>query len=114
VKFVRGVAGVVLGFGFFYFVARYLAASGSSLWIGMAGTIAGAAVAGYIAALMAGSHEFPWAATVGLGIVGMGVASMREAGVDRPGWFQIAIAGCGPMSVMIGAAVRVLTRRRGR
>jgi hypothetical protein len=45
-----------------------------------------------------------------MGIVGMGVASMREAGIDRPGWYQIAIAGCGPISVMIGAAVRLLTR----
>jgi hypothetical protein len=111
VKFVRGIAGVLLGFGFFYFVVRYLASSGSALWISLAGTIAAGAVAGYIAALVAGSHEFPWAATVGLGIVGMGVASMREAGIDRPGWFQIAIAGCGPMSVMVGAAVRLLTRR---
>lgn len=111
-KFVRGIAGVLLGFGFFYFVARYLAASGSDLWISLAATIAAGAIGGYIAALVAGSHEFPWAATVGLGIVGMGVASMREAGIDRPGWFQIAIAGCGPMSVMVGAAVRLLTRRR--
>lgn len=111
-KLLRGAVGVLLGFGFFYVVARYLAAPGSDLWLSLAVTIAAGAIAGYIAALVAGSHEFPWAATVGLGIVGMGVASMREAGVDRPGWYQIAIAGCGPISVMIGAAVRLLTRRR--
>ncbi|HWF11279.1 MAG TPA: hypothetical protein VG297_22570 [Bryobacteraceae bacterium] len=109
-KAVRGIAGVLLGFGFFYTVARYLAASGIGLWPSLAATIAAGAIAGYIAGLVAGSHEFPWAATVGMGIVGMGVASMREAGIDRPGWYQIAIAGCGPISVMIGAAVRLLTR----
>jgi hypothetical protein len=112
VRVVRSLAGIVLGFGLFYWAIRLLAAHGTELGLSIIGTVAAGCAAGYLAALIAGAHEFPHAATVGLGIVALGFASMRAAGVDRPGWYQIAIAGCGPISAMIGAAVRLLTKRR--
>jgi hypothetical protein len=49
---------------------------------------------------------------VGLFMVGMGFLSMRAEGATQPGWQQIAIAGCGPISAMIGGAIRVLTKLR--
>jgi hypothetical protein len=35
---------------------------------------------------------------------------MRQEGVSRPGWYQVTIAGCGPISALIGAAIRLLTK----
>ena len=81
----------------------------SILWI-----IAGATTGGYVAALIAGSHEIPHAAGVGLLMIAMSIVSMRQQGASRPGWYETAIAGCGPTAAMIGAALRMLTRRRGK
>src|SRR5207248_6896237 len=75
-------------------------------------TVAAAVLAGYVTGRSAGSHEFPYSAGLGLLMVIVGVISMRQEGATQPGWRQIAIAGCGPISAMIGAALRVLTKTR--
>jgi hypothetical protein len=75
-------------------------------------TVLAAMIGGYITALVAGAHEFPHAAGLGMLMIAMSVLSMREVGATIPGWYETSIAGCGPMSAMIGAALRLLTKRR--
>ncbi len=108
--FVRGVLGVLLGFGVFYAIVRMV--DGTSVLLSVTWTIAAGIVAGYIAALLAGAHEFPHAAAVGLLTIALSFISMRAEGASRPGWYQITIAGCGPISALIGAAIRLLTKPR--
>ena len=109
-RFVRSLAGVATGFGIFFAIARLTSASG--LWLGIAATVAAAVAAGYVTALIAGAHEFPHVAAVGMLMIFTGFLAMRQEGATQPGWYQIAIAGCGPISAMIGAAIRLLIRLR--
>jgi hypothetical protein len=111
-KIARGVIGVLCGFGVFFLIVRMLPALAGSLLLSVTWTVAAAVLGGYITARIAGSHEFPHAAAVGMLIVAMGFISMRQEGASQPGWYQIAIAGCGPISAMIGAAIRLLTKPR--
>jgi hypothetical protein len=121
VRVVRSLTGVIGGFGVFFAIVRMLSAfagsmtntaPGNYLLVSLIWTVAAAVVGGYICARIAGAHEFPHAAAVGMLIIGMGVVSMKQQGASQPGWYQITIAGCGPISAMIGAAVRVLTKAR--
>jgi hypothetical protein len=109
VKTARGVVGVLLGFGVFLAIVHMLS---GSLLVTVASTVAAAILGGYIAARIGGAHEFPYAAAVGMLMIAMGVLSMRQAGVSKPGWYQITIAGCGPISALIGAAICLLTKPR--
>jgi hypothetical protein len=111
-KIARGVIGVLCGFGVFFLIVRILPALAGSLLLSVMWTVAAAVLAGYITARIAGAHEFPHAAGVGLLIIAMSFISMRQEGASQPGWYQIAIAGCGPISAMIGAAIRLLTKPR--
>ena len=118
----RGIAAVVAGFIVFIAIVRMLAALAGSLspdapamgylMLSLIWSIAAAVLAGYITARIAGSHEFPYSAALGLLMVVAGVISMRQEGISKPGWYQITIAGCGPVSAMIGAALRMLTKTR--
>ena len=121
-RLARSLFAVVLGFGFFLAVIRLLAAFTGNLEAGgalmnylllsVSWTVAAAVLGGYLTARIAGSHEFPHAAAVGLLMVVASFVSMRQEGIAQPGWYQTTIAGCGPISAMIGAAIRMLTRRR--
>ena len=120
-KVLRSAAGIVLGFltfaGMVQMLPKFAAGLASEsestyLFVNLAWTVVAAILAGYIAARLADRHEFPHAAAVGLLIVGLAVASMRAEGAPRPGWYHITLAGCGPISVMIGAAIRLLTKPR--
>ena len=106
-KIARGGVGVLFGFGVFFGIVHMLS---GGLLVTVASTVAAAILGGYIAAHIAGAHEFPYAAAVGMLMIAMSVLSMRQAGVSKPGWYQITIAGCGPISALIGAAIRLLTR----
>lgn len=106
----RGLLGVAVGFALFLGAIRLDPATGLLLTAGI--TIASALVSGYIAAVIAGSHEFPWAATIGLLMIGASFYSMRQTGMLQPGPYQMTIAGCGPVSVILGAAIRLLTKPR--
>jgi hypothetical protein len=110
VKILRSLSGVSVGCALFFAVARSL--SSGSLVIELSVTVLAAIVAGYIAAFIGRAHEFPHAAVVGLFMVGMGFVSMLRAGAKQPGWSEIAVAGCGPISALIGAAIRLLTKSR--
>jgi len=109
-KIVRSMAGVLLGFALFLGIVRFF--SVSSVLSGVATTVAAALLGGYVAALIAGAHEFPHAAAVGMLMIGTGFVAMRQEGATRPGWYEILIAGCGPVSAMLGAAIRLLTKAR--
>jgi hypothetical protein len=120
-KILRSVLGVLAGFGIFLVVVQMMStftgiltnsAPGNYLMLSVTWTVAAAIVSGYITARIAGAHEFPHVAAVGLLMIGMSVLSMRAEGASRPGWYQIAIAGCGPISAMIGAAIRLLAKPR--
>jgi hypothetical protein len=110
VKIVRSMAGIIIGFALFFGIVRFL--SGSGLWRGITTTVAAALLSGYVTALIAGAHEFPHAAAVGMLMIVTGFVAMRQEGATQPGWYEIAIAGCGPISAMLGAAVRLLTKAR--
>ena len=107
-KVARGLAGVLLGFGMFLAIVHMLS---GNLVLTVTWTVAAAVLGGYITARIAGAHEFP--------------TRRRSAADDRdelplhapgrssrPGWYQITIAGCGPISALIGAAIRLLTKPR--
>ncbi len=120
-KIARGVAGVLIGFGLFFAIVQMLSsfagsleytATGNYVLLSVTWTVAAAVLAGYVTARIAGAHEFPHAAAVGMLMIAMSFISMRQEGASRPGWYQIAIAGCGPISAMIGAAIRLLTKSR--
>ncbi len=127
-KAVRSLLSVCVGFAVFFGIVRVMTAvvgsgpdtSGaytngpvmnylieSLIW-----TVGAALIAGYITAWIAGFREFPHAAALGLLMVFAGFVSMRQEGITKPGWYQTTIAGCGPVAAMIGAAIRMLTKRR--
>jgi hypothetical protein len=122
VKVVRSSAAILVGFGVFLVImqmlnvfTRSLDAGGAAmnyLLLSVTWTIGAAVLAGYITALLAASHEFQHVAAVGLLMVMASFLSMRQEGIAQPGWYQTTIAGCGPISVMIGAAIRLLTKAR--
>jgi hypothetical protein len=122
VRVARSLLAVLLGFGFFLAIVRLLTAFTGNLEAGgalmnylllsVSWTVAAAVLGGYLTARLAGSHEFPHVAAVGLLMVVAGFVSMHQEGIAQPGWYQTTIAGCGPISAMIGAAIRLLTRRR--
>ncbi len=127
-KAVRSVLSVCLGFAVFFVMVRVMAAvvgsgpdtSGADtngpvinyLIESLSWTIGAALIAGYLTAWIAGSREFPHAAALGLLMVIAGFVSMRQQGIAKPGWYQTTVAGCGPIAAMIGAAIRMLTKRR--
>jgi len=110
VKILRSLAGVCVGFGVFYAIVRWT--SGSDLPARVSWTVTAGILGGYLAALISGAHEFPHAAAVGMLMIVAGFVSMLQQGVTQPGWNQISIAGCGPISALIGAAIRLLTKSR--
>jgi hypothetical protein len=117
VKILRSLAAIAAGYAVMAAILRGLApapadAGGMNYFLlSITWTVAGAMAGGYVAAFIAGSHEIPHAAGVGLLMVAMSIVSMRQQGASRPGWYETAIAGCGPIAAMIGAALRMLTRR---
>jgi hypothetical protein len=66
-------------------------------------------IAGYIAAVIAGRNELAHAAGTGLLIAIPGIVAMSKGGISRPDSY-FAVMACGPVSLMIGAAIRRLTR----
>lgn len=81
------------------------------LLLSLTWSVAGAVIAGYTTARIAGSHEFPHVAALALTMVLISILSMRQEGIAHPGWYQTTIAGCGPIAAMLGAAIRLLTKR---
>jgi hypothetical protein len=78
----------------------------------VAWTVGGALAGGFMAAWIAGSRELPWSAGVGFLLVLLSVLAMRRQGTAQPGWYETAVAGCGPISAVIGGTIRLLTKPR--
>ena len=74
--------------------------------------VVAAILGGYLTGWLARSHELAHSAALGLLMIILSVVSMRQAGESAPGWYETAVAGCGPISAMIGAALRMLTKPR--
>ena len=111
----RSLASVIIGFVFVLLALRLspLATDQEGFqFLTVVWTIGAAIIAGYLTALIAGSHEFPHAASVGLLLIVSSFVSMRQQELTHPGWYEITVAGCGPISAMIGCALRLLTKPR--
>ena len=121
-KIARGILAVLAGFVVTLGLIRAFSAwsgpvenyatSMNYFLVSLTSTVLAAVIGGYITALIAGSHEFPQSAGLGFLMIAMSIVSMRQAGAVRPGWYETSVAGCGPLSAMIGAALRLLTKRR--
>jgi hypothetical protein len=122
VRIARGILAAPVGFVFTLGLIRALSAwagpvenyatSMNYFLVSLTSTVLAAVIGGYITALIAGAHEFPQAAGLGFLMIAMSVISMKQEGALRPGWYETSVAGCGPLSAMIGAALRLLTKRR--
>lgn len=116
-KVARGVVGVFAGYGVVVLVLRFFGpgptGSGmnyfivSALW-----TVAGAFLGGFVTAWIAGKHELPFASALGMALIATSMIAMRREGASRPGWYETSVAGCGPVAALVGAAVRMLVKRR--
>lgn len=119
----RGVLGAVAGFGVaialiafcewaavFSFGAKTV--NGGYMLASIVWTVLAAAAGGFVAAWIAGARELPWSAAVGFLLVMLSVVAMRRNGAAQPGWYETAVAGCGPVSALIGGALRLLTKPR--
>jgi len=118
VKAVRAVVGIAAGYAvmalFLHFFGPGPNGSGMGYFIESAAwTIVAALLAGFVTAWIAIGAELPAASCLGLVIVAMSVVAMRRQGISRPGWYETSMAGCGPVAALLGAAIRLLIRRRG-
>ena len=77
-------------------------------------TIGASVAGGYAAALLAGTREYAHAATVGFLLVMASFVSMHQQALARPSWYEITVGGIGPISAMIGCALRILTKQKRR
>ena len=116
-KVARGLVAVFAGYGLMMLVLRFFGpgpeGSGmhyflmSALW-----TVCAAMMAGFVTAWIAGERELPYASGLGLIMIAMSLAAMRNERASRPGWYETSIAGCGPIAALLGAAVRMLMKSR--
>ncbi len=114
---VRSLLAVPIGFVLFVASIRLIPTPPDTyptnyLLLNLMCTISAAVLCGYLTALIAGRYELPHAATLGVVMVMVGFLAMHQAAAKRPGWPEIAIAGCGPIAALIGGAIRVLTKHR--
>lgn len=119
----RGICGVIAGFALAIaviaacertaIIAFNVRSIGVGYMVASAGwTILAGVVGGFVAAWTAGSRELPWSAGVGFLLVVLSVIAMRRQGASQPGWYETAVAGCGPISALIGGTIRLLTKPR--
>ena len=108
-KPLRTIAAVLTGYALIAAILHIFATD--IFLLAVTRTIIGAIIAGFITALIAGSHEIPQAAAVGFLMIAMTFISMRQQAILQPGWYEITVAGCGPIACMIGAALRLLTKQ---
>ena len=108
-RIARSAIGIIAGFLLFLAAIHWMPSWDLLPTLGC--TVAAALVCGFFTALIAGAHELPHASALGLLMIGLSFLSMRQQGLTQPGWYQITIAGCGPVSAMLGAAMRLLTKQ---
>lgn len=125
-KLIRSVLGVVAGFAVMVgitttltpIVARYFRAEDFRLlnqafmMANLTYTVTAAVLAGFITTWIAGRKELRHAAVLGLVMIALSYYSMRQQALDRPGWYEVVLGGCGPMAAMVGAALKMLVLGR--
>jgi hypothetical protein len=115
-KYVRSVLAVALGYAVLAAILRYFApapSEGMNYFLLSATCIAGASLlGGLVTAFVADGHELAHAAGLGFVLIVASVVSMRQSGDARPGWYATAMAACGPMAALLGAAIRLLLKSR--
>jgi hypothetical protein len=121
-KILRSLLSVAVGFGLFAGALQLIPWLGAQtgaeatamrlMLMSIAWTIVAAVISGFVTAWIAGAHEMPHASGLGFLMIGLSILSMQQESLSKPTWYQTAIAGCGPISAMIGAAVRMLWRVR--
>lgn len=122
-RVLRGLAGVVAGFAIsiaLIAACEWMAVNtfgaktvdSNYMLASLAWTVIAAALGGFVAARIAGTRELPWSAGVGFLLVMLSVIAMGRRGTAQPGWYETAVAGCGPISALIGGAIRLLTKRK--
>lgn len=121
-KILRSILGVAAGFALMVALittltpvaARYFHAEDfrvlnqAFMMVNLTYTVTAAIVAGFITTWIAGRRELNHAAALGLLMLAISYYSMRQQGLDRPGWYEVVIGGCGPMAAMVGAAFKML------
>ncbi|MEP6714288.1 MAG: hypothetical protein ABJC09_01865 [Terriglobia bacterium] len=113
-RWLRSVVAVLAGYAVIAVFLRVFGApspAGSFVWFACA-TILAAIAGGFATAWVAGSHEIPHAAGLGLLMIVATLVSMFRNSVTHPGWSEITAAGCGPIAAMLGASLRILTKRQ--
>ncbi len=125
-RLVRSILGVAAGFAVMVgivttltpVVARYFRAEDfrvlnqAFMMANLTYTVTAAILAGFIATWIAGRKELLHAAALGLLMIAISYYSMRQQAIDRPGWYEVVIGGCGPMAAMVGAAFKMLIMGR--
>jgi hypothetical protein len=123
VSALRGVCGAIAGFLVAIVVIAFcertaiiafnVRSIGTGYMVASVAWTVGAAIAGgFVAAWIAGRRELPWSAVVGFLLIALSVVAMRRRGTAQPGWYETAVAGCGPISALVGGAIRMLTKPR--
>ncbi len=76
----------------------------------LAYTLVAAVAAGYLCGRIAGKHEVAHAAAIGLAAIVASFLTMRQHGATLPGAYDMTMAGCAPISAMVGAALAMMQR----
>ena len=76
----------------------------------LAYTLVAAVAAGYLCGRIAGKHEVAHAAAIGLAAIVASFLTMRQQGATQPGAYDMTMAGCAPISAMVGAALAMMQR----
>ena len=121
-KFVRSAAGIAVGFALFLAAIHFIPVRtdvetpGTTalqfLIMSVVCTVLAAMVSGFVTALIAGWREIPHGGALGMLMIFTSFIAMRQSGATHPGWYETTIAGCGPVSAILGAALRLLTKKR--
>ena len=78
----------------------------------LAYTLVAALAAGYVCGRIARTHEVAHAAAIGLAAIVASFLTMRQQGAAQPGAYEMTMAGCAPISAMVGAALAMMRRLR--
>ena len=125
-KLVRSILSLTVGFAVMAGIIRYLTPIAARYYraedfrtinppymmANLAYSAAAAILAGFITAWIAGYREMRHASLLGLLMILLGFVSMRARGEHQPGWYEVVIAGIGPIAAMLGAALRMLTKHK--
>ncbi len=77
----------------------------------LAYTVVATMVAGYVTAWIAGEREIRHAAVLAKFLFALAILGVVRHGETHPGWAELILGGCGPVSALFGAALRRTMRK---